>query len=525
MTRQAIILVLTICFLSFPGEALGQVASDTLDVIVSRIQARGIYVDASEAKWIRGDTLSVTRNGELPGIARVAGKSSGSLLLAWLSSPLALEVGDALRLIGPERVTEVEESSDLLPPEERESILGRPSQTVAVARARKIEVHGYYSASLTASYSDVKGQFTDTRSTSRKFMTPVSSVRLRVEGLPGNGRFLANVRGSQRFSSSKIIGKAGSVRLYELKYLSNPTSKLSIETGRFRERHTPAGGYWDGLSTTYDLGRVRLGVSAGFEPDRYSEAFSTDISKISVFSDIDRRHPGGSTSLLTAFTRVDGDLLAQPYSYFSIEQKSRIGKTRLSTSLQIDNSPADDTWKVSRLYLRASAPISKSLSINARYGSRQHFSYWRDNGRYSSKKDQISAGIAWRGAVSHAGLTLTSNSFSGNENSNSVSTSFRTRPRWLPFSFSNNASLFRRTGGNTIYNSTSLQKELKRITLGIEYSLLVVDRLGPTSLSHIAGLSIRARFDRWGYLSVRQRMNLSSTVTSSTMYINYGISF
>ncbi len=528
MIKLRLLATIMVCFL-IANDATAQSPTDSrsetdsLRVVVSRVQARGIYVDVSDAQWERGDTLMVLQNEDTRALSRVAGKSSTSLLLVWLLDPLSLEVGNELVLVGPRKEHGPEQDLDLA--EERRSILGRPVGVRTDPRSSGVQVHGYYSASLTASVSEVKGQFTDTRSSSRQYMNPVSSLRMRVEGLPGSGRFMFSARGSRRFSSQDLVSRSGSFRMYELKYQSQISSGLSLEAGRFRERHTPAGGYWDGLNVSFKTGDFLFGVSGGFEPDRYSEAFQTDINKISVFSDVSKKHTGGSTSLMTAFTRIDGSRMLRPYSFISIEQKSRLGRTRLSTSLQIDESPIDGKWDVSRFYVRASSPISETLRLSGRYGSRQYFPYWRTDASYSARKNQTSAGITWQKRTHLVGLTVSSNSFSGSEKSNSVTASFRTQPGWMPFRISNSTSVFERPGGRTLYSSTSFQKELRRLTLGLEYSLLAVDQLGPLALSHIAGASVRFRMDKWGYLSIRQRAHLSSSVTSSTFFINYGISF
>ncbi|MBT6581739.1 MAG: hypothetical protein HOO17_07920 [Bacteroidetes Order II. Incertae sedis bacterium] len=82
-----------------------------------------------------------------------------------------------------------------------------------------------------------------------------------------------------------------------------------------------------------------------------------------------------------------------------------------------------------------------------------------------------------------------------------------------------------RANNTTYYNSSSFQREVKGVLLGLEYALLAVDMVGPRTFSHIAGLSARFSFKKWGYFSVRERTHIGSSLTSSTVYLNYGIRF
>ena len=505
--------------------AVAQTLTDSLTTTVSRVQGRGLYVRHSGVAWIRGDTLTLVSELKGEGRVRVAGKASGTLLLAWLSSPLTLEVEEEVMLIGPRRiapdVSEAEQGDD-----DRESILAGETSVAVTTAKRPVRVSGMFNSSLSATYSDLSGRFTSNRSASRTYATPVSSLRMRIEGLPGQTQLRFNVRGSRRFSSEDIVGQAGSVKLYEMKIMRQPSSsRLSVEAGRFRERHTAAGGYLDGASASFDIGKGSIGVAGGFEPERYNQSFQTDMHKLVAFADWNTRHPGGTTSLSTSFMRIDGGTLPSPFSLVSVEQKSRFNDLRISTSLQLDHAPIQNSWKLSRLYVRASTPISPSLSVNGRYGKRQYFTYWLPNGRYSSEKEQVSVGFQLSRSPHFVSVNLSSNSFSGSERSNSVSASIRTRPRWLPFAFSNTSNVWKRANNTTFYNASSFQREIKGVTFGLEYSLLAVDMVGPLSLSHIAGVSARVSFEKWGYLSIRERTHIGSSLTSSTLYLNYGIGF
>ncbi|MBT5250898.1 MAG: hypothetical protein HOB33_10765 [Bacteroidetes Order II. Incertae sedis bacterium] len=498
----------------------------TTRATVSRIQSRGIYVQHNGVDWVRGDTLSLVSAARGKARVRVAGKASDTLLLAWLDTGLNLSIDEIVELVGPRRDPEVLTAPVLVEADERVSILDGVGTQVRPSTIKPIRISGTLSSSLTASHANLAGRFTTNRSSSRTYATPVSSLRVRVEGLPGQTHILFNVRGSRRFSSDQIVGQAGSLRAYEMKVVRSPSSsQVRFEAGRFRERHTPSGGYLDGASAAFVSGGATIGVAAGFEPERYNQSFQTSLYKVAAFADWSTRHSGGSTSLSTSFMRIDGDNLASPFSLVSVDQKSRLGGLRLSTSLQLDHAPGVNTWNVSRLYVRASTELTEAISINGRYGQRKYFKYWLPDSRFSSTKEQVSVGIQFNRAPHFLSVSLSSNAYSGSERSHSFNTSFRTQPKWLPFAFRNASNIWMRANNTTYYNSSSFQREVKGVLLGLEYALLAVDMVGPRTFSHIAGLSARFSFKKWGYFSVRERTHIGSSLTSSTVYLNYGIRF
>lgn len=507
-------------------QAEAQVASDTLSATVSRVQSRGIYLEISSSMFVAGDTVWVVQKSGLETAGKVAGKASNSLLLAWIAEPANVQVGEHVLLRGPHHIILEGDQGPEVTEVEKKSILGEAVSTGSALKKNLIILRGYYNASITASFSNIRGQFTSNRSSSRSYTTPVSSVRAILSGLPLGTEIQVSLRGSSRFSSEEIVGQASSIRVYEFNVARHlRTSRFEFDLGRFQSSQVASSGYWDGFSTSYRFGGLKVGASAGFEPDRYNESFQTDITKISAFSELETRHSGGSTSIVAAVTQIDSPGLSSPYYFMTLNQRTRLGQVRFSTDLQVDQSPIDKSITLSRLYVRASTRLSPGLSFNTRYGTRRHFSYWYPGGSYSSEKQQISAGLLLQRAVNQYGLTLTSNSFSGKDRSNSISASFRTRPSWLPFRVSNTTNVWTRKSGNTYYNSINLQKEIGRFSLGLDYSLLALDALGPMEFSHIAGASIRISTARWGNFSIRQRTHIGSSISSATLFFNYGISF
>ena len=504
--------------------ARAQQQNVTVDGVVTRVQSRGAYFDVANAPFVAGDTLTV----ELaePVRVRVAGVTTSSLLVVWLDGPAALEIGQVVHISGMATIAPVNENQ----PAEREqrgSVLDNPGPSrTASSSSGGVSLSGYYTASLAASYSDIRGRFTNNQSTSRTWATPTNSLRLRARGLPAGLQLTASARGAHRLSSEPISGNATLMQLFELNVSRGaPTDRFQFTVGRFRDANSPMGGYWDGLRSSIGVGAFRFGASAGLEPDRYTEAWSTDTQKLLAFGEWSGRGEHVRTTIQAAAGAIIRDALPGNYLFVTAEQRSRIGQLRLSNEVQLDRDPLDGAWSLGRWNTRVSTPLTERLSVNARIGVRHYYAYWLSNPDFSSKRTQFSAGLHYQMQHHSFGLTATGNQFSGRERNQSLSLMVRTQPSWSPIQVSNTTSIWDRASGQTLYSTTRFERSKKQLTYGLEYSLLLVDQVGPWEASHIAGLYARWATRDWGYFSVRQRMHIGSAILSSTTFFTYGISF
>lgn len=169
--------------------------------------------------------------------------------------------------------------------------------------------------------------------------------------------------------------------------------------------------------------------------------------------------------------------------------------------------------------------LTENLGLNARAGSRKTFFYWLDDGAWSARRDQQQLGLTWNRTKSRFGLSVGKNAYSGRESSWSVNATARTPLPWLPVMYTNSSSMWSRSSITTWYSSHSFQHDVGRVTMSLDYALMVLDGLGPVSFSHIAGLSARLAVGEKGYLAVRQRTHVGSSTLSSTVYLNFGVSF
>lgn len=521
-TRPAMaILVMTL--LSLP--VFGQDREVTLEGVLSRVQSRGAYIDMDQPPFAQGDSLTLELDP--PVRVRVAGVTSSTLLIVWIDSPPALEVGSRIRVTGMARQAPSDVPARENTPAERGSILDR--QEAAQSRTvsgRSPSLSGYYTASLTASYSDISGRFTDNRSATRTWATPTSSLRLRARDLPAGLDMTASLRGAHRLSSEPISGNATMMQLFELNVSRTaPTDRVHFTAGRFRDANSPMGGYWDGLRGSMAFGALRIGVAGGLEPDRYTEAWSSDTRKALVFGEWAAQGERYRTTLNAAAGSIMRDALSGSYYFLTAEQRTRAGRFRISNEVQLDRNPADGSWSLARWNARLSAPVSDRLTATARYGVRHYFAYWLSTPGFSSERTQASAGLHYQLQNHSFGLNATTNQFSGRERNQGLSISARTHPSWSPVAVSHSSSVWDRASGTTIYSTTRLEHATRRLTYGLDYSLLLVDQVGPWEASHIGGLFLRWSTDRWGYLSFLERVHVGSAVMSSTSYLTWGVSF
>jgi hypothetical protein len=349
---------------------------------------------------------------------------------------------------------------------------------------------------------------------------------LRARDLPAGLEMTASLRGAHRLSSEPISGNATLTQLFELNVSkSAPTDRMHFTVGRFRDANSPMGGYWDGMRGSVAIRDVRIGVAGGLEPDRYTESWSTDTQKALVFGEWSSRGDRVRTSFNAAVGSIMRDALPGSYLFVTAEQRVRAGQFRLSNELQLDRHPGDGSWSLARWNARISAPLTERLSANARLGVRHYYAYWLSVPDFSSQRTQIAAGLHYRLKNHSFSLSATGNQFSGRERNLGTSISVRTNPTWSPIAISHTSSIWDRASGTTVYSTTRLERTTRRLTYGLDYSLLLVDQVGPWEASHIGGMFFRWSTDRWGYVSLRERVHIGSAMLSSTSYVTWGVSF
>lgn len=506
---------------------------DTVQVEVTRVQARGIYTSHDgRSGWASGDTLTVLMpdGGRLA--ARVVGRSSNSLLLAWIDSPPELESGQMLRLVGarrpgPEEVPAAEERPPDRGVPDRESIFDRPGRVDGQrGRGGGPRVDGRLMVTMSGLLSETTGRLTDNVSVSRRFLTPSSALRLRVARLPGDAEVTLNARYSRRFSSNDIIGQRDAPRIYDLS-VSQPlgASGVRYAVGRFNESSLSQSGYWDGARMEHRTDGFEFGLAGGFEPDRYNQGFRSDRPKFAAWAGGTRRFEGGSFSVTGAFTqlRPTDDWLT--HSFFSVDQDLRTRGFRLSNRLLVDRDPESGSWISSRYQVRADVPLTASLRLTARYAMRQPYGYWRTTEIFSDRREQITAGLSFTRERHRVAVSGTENRIEGGEPSRSASGHFSTEPSWMPFRTSGSLSGWFRKSSNTLYGTLGVHRELSGIDVGVTASSYRIETIGPATTSFMAGLSLRVPIHERGSLSIRSRSQFGGDVRSHQLYLSYWIAF
>jgi hypothetical protein len=511
-----------------PGKAAGQTV-DTVRVEITRIQARGVYTTVADGiSWASGDTLQVVSTTGIRTTVRLVGRSTSSLLLAWVGDALAVEVGDVLTLVGRRGRTTPVDAERTPAVADRVSILDREGRTGrAGARGRSgPRVDGRLMVGVSGLQSTTRGRMTDNVSVSRSFLTPSTALRLRVGRLPGDVELDLNARYSRRFSSNDIIGQADAPRIYDLS-ISQPVGHTGVRyaAGRFNDSRLAQSGYWDGVRMEHDVGSFEWGLAGGFEPDRYNQGFRSDRPKFAAYAGGMRRFDGGSFSLTGAFTQLRPTNDWLDHSFFSVDQELRIRGVRVTNRLLLDRDPESGSWIPSRYQARAGIPVSSSLRLTARYSMRQPYGYWRTTDIFSDRRDQISAGISYARNQTRLSLTGTENRIEHSDPSRTATGHFSTEPRWMPFRTSGTLSAWFRHSSRTLYGTLGLHRTLLGSDMALNLTTYNIQTVGPSATSLMAGVSIRIPLHENGSLSIRTRSQFLGEITSNQLYVTYWVAF
>jgi hypothetical protein len=291
-------------------------------------------------------------------------------------------------------------------------------------------------------------------------------------------------------------------------------------------RFEPSAGYWDGLLLSRRLGRVELGAAFGFEPDRYDEGFSATLPKYSAHI---RAQPllgtvrWQTTASITQLQPAN-DWLS--HTYVNLEQDLQVRTLSIRQDAQIDRNPDRTNWIVSRLRLRSDFRPSAQWSISANYSIRQPYAYWRTQGLFSSRRDQASIGVDYRGAGFGIGLSATSNAFESVRRSYSYSVRFLLdRIPYAGVSITLSGSYWTWGATATRYATATFSRKLGPARLRLLYSLYSVDLYRDVLTTHTGGLSAQFVLSRRLQISTDWRTTLNRDYTNNNLYLNIRLAF
>ncbi len=387
---RAAALALVACF----GLAVARplAAQDTpFEAQVEQIAGSDIYLGAGTDAGVMPGSILVVLGREGDGEAgrlRVIEATTKRSITTFAGSPFPVTRGSTLRL-------RVEASADGPPPPApvtagvAAAAAPAPRTTARSVRSTGPRVSGSLGLSFDARETMTSWDEYDLEEVERRFSTPTLALRFAAAELPGGIDFRTNLRASYRSSTDDIVQPDDFLRVYSLE-LRKDFGSVQASLGRIYNPYEPMSGYFDG-AYLHVGGREGFGVgaAAGLRPNRENGGIRDSIPRYSVFANYsDRAGPLRYDAALSFTQEMPRADLLSNHSYAGLTQTLRVGAVRLRHSMAVDRDPTDESWKVSRLLLGASVPVTGGLAVHARYSLRQPYrveqimpiTYRRDRG-------------------------------------------------------------------------------------------------------------------------------------------------
>ncbi|MCF7805020.1 MAG: hypothetical protein K9N46_06570 [Candidatus Marinimicrobia bacterium] len=283
-------MVTTLLLLLGIAAVLGAQESDSSRIItgeITYISADRIYgKPGTDAGLELGDSLHVLRDDSTIGTIVITAISSGSHSAQIAEQSIAFAVGDGLQIRKPAGVQSVARSS----PAERDTVASPESDLESVApetaaTVRKADSPPFLrsSGSVTLRYYGIYSN----RSLST-FHQPAALIRWRGEeigGSPLRFEFYGRAQKDLARDLSSRDGNRPLLRVYSAGFVyDSPGSEVVWQAGRVYPRKVSGIGTIDGVLYGREQGQFSYGITAGFQPDYYSNGLNTEILKAGAYT-------------------------------------------------------------------------------------------------------------------------------------------------------------------------------------------------------------------------------------------------
>jgi len=488
------------------------------EVRVEYVAGGNLYLRVGADLGIRtGDTVAVYREqgGALLGAFVVISATSDRSVVTFAGDPFPVTRGAVLYIIaGRGGAVEVGER----PPPEHD----RP-RALSASGPR---ASGRLSFDVAALKSTTRWVADEPVEVNRQFVTPTMSLRTAVADLPGGIRFDANVRAAYRYSAPLVVDPAPSVRVYRASVAKRfAQAPLQVEAGRLFNVFDPYGGYLDGVLLRIGRESVGAGVTAGFEPVRGNESFSSELPKYSAFGNATFGSQAVRYATEVSLHRVDpkNGLVSRTYAGWS--QRFTWRRVSVSQELQLDRMTSAGDWTITRLRVRGSLPLAGPIEVSGRYAADRPFDPVLGDTVPLPRQEQIGAGLSYAGRGVWIGADVTNNqgeaiessyTYSGSLNvprtplagvGLSVAASFFDQPSFRSVQWSGGLS---RSFGSLYARVSYLEYRTESITRRFDSHAADIALLSP--LNDRVRLSLLAR-TQWGENLLMQSLNVGLWTT------------
>lgn len=347
-------LALAILLLSRAGEA-----QTPRPAVVVQVAGATLYLNVGSDSGLRaGDTLAVRRQAAGPtvGALTVLAATPTRAVLGFAGPAFPITRGDTIHLT-PQRGGESRAGASAAGVAVTTPGSGAPPSGSVADRssAPRWRREGSMGAELWGSHTETIGLGADPVRSTRDIGIP--ALRLNGIAQAEQSRFRVNLRAEQRAGPATVWDRQTRLRVYEARF-DRSIGAAQLTAGRFYSDFDHQSAFWDGVSLRVAASRAwSFGAAAGFEPARGNEEPSFETPKVAGYVGLRRGDARYDISGDFALTQTLPQQAAQRRSGADLALRLRIGRVSISQDLEAAPPAASLGWELSRVALRASAPV------------------------------------------------------------------------------------------------------------------------------------------------------------------------
>ena len=517
------------------GVVYGQ-EGGAIEATVTQLAGQNVYLNAGQNEGVaEGDTLRLI-SAPVGRRFLVIRATRSQAITAFVGAPFALTRGQKLTFVVlkgagvPEPVEEVAEAVVVEEPEVT-SIMETPdTRQPATRRATsgKVKVDGRLLLSASMLASETRIRSSNVAPVRRQYVTPVANLSATISNLPSDFKLNVQLRSDYRYQSRNPIAPENSVRAYRLN-LEKTLPFGQVQIGRFYNRLTQRGGYWDGVSFLAGSRKKGIGASVGYMPDRSNEGFSTQFPRYSVFAHYET--PNSSKigyRASVAFNEIQPSSVFLNHRYAGIEQRLNLDGFTLNQDLQIDQDPISKSWIVSHFHVNTRIALGKRAWLRGRYSMRQPYRIYNIDQPFLIRRDQYSGGLSFQlGKVSFGG-NVAFRMLNQNYEGQTFSGYFNTRPLTrLAISLSGSGSYWTSDFGEAIFLNGGLARSFGKLYARVNYGFYQSrsPNVSQTIDMHRISVSTTLPINKTLRWNLRASANQSQFTTSLSLHTSLQIRF
>ena len=465
-------------FLLLPGSLFGQEA-DLIPATVTQLAGQNVYLNiGSEQGVARGDTLRFIEGASERRLV-VNTVSRKQCVTQFADSPFAVTRGQRLHV----RVLKGEQALDIVRDEPVAPNTQESADVVSVMdatdelrdrrtrrRRNKPQINGRVLLNLAALSSETRIRSGAVAPVSRLFLTPSININSTVSNLPSDMRIQLHIRTDYRYQSRNAISPNNSFRAYQLR-LEKTLPFGQIQAGRFYNRLTQRGGYWDGLSFLFGSRKKGIGGSVGFMPDRSNEGFTTQFPRYSLFAHFETPRSSDVTykgSLTWNEIHPSSEFLSHRYA--GLEQRLSWDFLSLNQDLQLDQDPISKSWVVSHLQLSSRINLGNRVQLSGRYTQRQPYRLYNLGRPFLTRRDQYAGGVRARFDLFSVGASYARRYLNEEYEGRTITAFFNTLPLTpLQVVFSGSGNHWESDAGSAIFANAGVARQFGSLYTRLDY--------------------------------------------------------